>query len=190
MDDYKNSKEGRNVVAKYGDILHKSRPEPSFKHPRMALSNRAKIFSPFAALRGYEEEIAEEKWKQRRVAKRMLSEEESAELSDRLLQVKKSMTVTVRYFKEDVEHPAIPPLGIYETVTGKVDMVDPTFRLIVLYDGSTKVRICFDDLEEVTGGGKKVDRPAAGLELDPCTDGSLFRRAYARVTPLCLDVKG
>ena len=37
---------------------------------------------------------------------------------------------------------------------------------------------------------KKVDRPAAGLELDPCTDGDLLRRAYARVTPLCLDVKG
>ena len=31
---------------------------------------------------------------------------------------------------------------------------------------------------------------AAGLEHDPCTDGDLFRRAYARVTPLCLDVKG
>ena len=69
MDDYKNSKEGRIVAAKYADILHKSRPEPSFKHPRMSLSNRAKIFSPFAALRGYEEEIADEKWKQMRVSK-------------------------------------------------------------------------------------------------------------------------
>ena len=35
-----------------------------------------------------------------------------------------------------------------------------------------------------------MDRPAAGLELDSCTDGNLLRRAYARVTPLCLDVKG
>ena len=35
-----------------------------------------------------------------------------------------------------------------------------------------------------------MDRPAAGLEHDPCTDGDLLRRAYARVTPLCLDVKG
>ena len=26
--------------------------------------------------------------------------------------------------------------------------------------------------------------------LNPCTDGDLLRRAYARVTPLCLDVKG
>lgn len=153
MDDYKKSKEGRNVVAKYGDILHKSRPEPSFKHPRMALSNRAKIFSPFAALRGYEEEIAEEKWKQRRVAKRMLSEEEAAELSDRLLQVKKGMTVTVRYFKEDNVHPSIPQQGTYETATGKVEVIDSTFRLIVLYDECAKVSIHFDDLEEVSGEG-------------------------------------
>ena len=61
MEDYKKSKEGRMVAAKYADILHLSRPEPSFRHPRMARFNRAKIFSPFAALRGYEEGIAEEK---------------------------------------------------------------------------------------------------------------------------------
>ena len=39
-------------------------------------------------------------------------------------------------------------------------------------------------------GVTQVDRPAAGLEHDSCTDGDLLRRAYARVTPLCLDVKG
>ena len=52
MEDFKNTKEGRAVAQKYSDILHLSRPEPPVKHPRMALSNRAKIFSPFAALRG------------------------------------------------------------------------------------------------------------------------------------------
>ena len=29
------------------------------KHPRMSVANRAKIFSPFAALRGHNEKIAE-----------------------------------------------------------------------------------------------------------------------------------
>ena len=52
MADFRNTKEGRNVAQKYADILHLSRPEPPVKYPRMALSNRAKIFSPFAALRG------------------------------------------------------------------------------------------------------------------------------------------
>lgn len=58
--DYKNTPEGRSVQSKYGKILHASRPEPPHNHPRMPMSNRAKIFSPFAALRGYEDEIASE----------------------------------------------------------------------------------------------------------------------------------
>ena len=29
------------------------------KHPRMSIANRAKIFSPFAALRGHNDKIAE-----------------------------------------------------------------------------------------------------------------------------------
>lgn len=153
MDDYKNSKEDKMIATKYADILHKSKPEPSYKHPRMTLSNRAKIFSPFAALRGYEEEIAEEKWKQTRVTKKTLPDEAAAELSDCLLQVKKGMEITVRYFKEDREHPAISPLGTYETITGKVEMIDPVFRQISLNDGCTNVNICFDDLEKVSGEG-------------------------------------
>ena len=46
MTDYKNTPEGKIVAQKYADILPLSRPEPSYKHPRMTLSNRAKIFSP------------------------------------------------------------------------------------------------------------------------------------------------
>ena len=153
MDDYKDTKEGRIVAAKYADILHLSRPEPSIRHPRMSVSNRAKIFSPFAALRGYEEEIAEDKWLQTRVTKKLLSEEEAAELSDCLLQVKKDMVISIRYFKEDTEHPAIPPRGTYETMSGKVEMVDGVFRQITISDGSTKVTVHFDDLEEVSGKG-------------------------------------
>lgn len=55
--DPKNSTE---TTRKYADILHAECPnseESRRKHPRMSLQNRAKIFSPFAALRGYDEEI-------------------------------------------------------------------------------------------------------------------------------------
>ena len=45
--DYKNTPEGRAVQSKYGKILHVSRPEPPHNHPRIPMSNRAKIFSPF-----------------------------------------------------------------------------------------------------------------------------------------------
>ena len=57
---YMTTEGGRRVRQKYADILRMSRPEPPADHPRMSLQNRAKIFSPFAALRGYEEEIADQ----------------------------------------------------------------------------------------------------------------------------------
>ena len=50
---YKNTPEGKIVRQKYADILPLSRPEPI--KPRMTTLNRAKIFSPFSALRGYDE---------------------------------------------------------------------------------------------------------------------------------------
>lgn len=83
--------------------------------------------------------------------KKMLSEEEAAELSDCLLQVKKGMVISIRYFKEDTEHPVIPPQGTYETMSGKVEMIDRVFRQITISDGSTKVTVPFDELEEVSG---------------------------------------
>ena len=101
------------TAAKYADILHLARPNPSHQHPRMLVENRAKIFSPFAALRGYEEEIAEEGWKKTRVSKKELSEEDIDRLSGLLRRIRSGMTVTVRYFQEDTVHPASPPLGSF-----------------------------------------------------------------------------
>ena len=64
MENYKNSKIGRETAQKYGDILEVERPqteESLRKHPRMTLQNRAKIFSPFSPLRGYDEQLAAKK---------------------------------------------------------------------------------------------------------------------------------
>ena len=94
MDDYKNSKEGRIVSQKYADILQMARPEPSAKHPRMSLGSRAKIFSPFAALRGFDDELAEEGAQTLRVPKAELSDEEKAALSARLAALRRGVTVT------------------------------------------------------------------------------------------------
>ena len=79
MENYKNRKIGQETAQKYGDIIEMERPqtEESFrKHPRMTLQNRAKIFSPFAALRGYDEQLAAEKQRTERVTKRILTKEE------------------------------------------------------------------------------------------------------------------
>ena len=61
MKNYKNSKIGRETAQKYGDILEMERPqtEESLRnHPRMTLQKRAKIFSPFSPLLGYDEQLA------------------------------------------------------------------------------------------------------------------------------------
>lgn len=69
MQDYKTTREGRIVSQKYGDILELERPEPSPKHPRMSMVNRAKQFSPFAAPRGYDDELEQERSQFLHVAK-------------------------------------------------------------------------------------------------------------------------
>ena len=49
----------------------------------------------------HDEQLAAKKQRTERVTKRILTEEEMSALSDRLMQVTKGMTITVRYFKED-----------------------------------------------------------------------------------------
>ena len=152
MENHKNSKTGQETARKYADILHMERPqseESLRRHPRMTLQNRAKIFSPFAALRGYDEQLAEEKQRTERVTKRILTEEEMSNLSDRLMQVTKGMTITVRYFVEDTAHPETPPVGNYVTLTGKVESIDPVFRTLQI----EKAVVPFEDLVEVNGEG-------------------------------------
>ncbi len=48
----------------YEDIIDKKRPvhdndDFSIRHPKMSREDRAKIFAPFAALKGYEEALEE-----------------------------------------------------------------------------------------------------------------------------------
>ena len=49
---------------RYDDIINREYPlreHDRIRHPAMPMSERAKIFSPFAALKGYEEAIDEQK---------------------------------------------------------------------------------------------------------------------------------
>ena len=169
MADFKNTKEGRNVAQKYADILHLSRPEPPVKYPRMALSNRAKIFSPFAALRGFDDEISSEGASKLLVE---LSDEEKNDLSDKLLQVKKGMKVVVRYFMKTAES-----TGKYISLTGTVVMIDPVYReLKVMQDSDRKamgiekelpVIIPFGDIIELSGEGITNIEDYLGIEKYP-----------------------
>lgn len=172
MADCKNTKEGRIIAQKYSDILHASRPEPPHKHPRMPITNRAKIFSPFAALRGFDDEISNEGATKLLVKKIELSDEEKNNLSDKLLQVKKGMKITVRYFLHVNE-----TSGRYEDVSGTVVTLDTVFcELKIMPDVAQKAMgiekelatvIPFDDICEITGEGITSIEDYLGIEKYP-----------------------
>ena len=133
MEDYLKTKEAQETARKYADIIHKSRPmsEDSLcKHPRMPLENRAKIFSPFAALRGYEQKIASEGVKKQRVEKQTMSEEETEKLSARLNQIVKGMYLTVIYFQEDLTEQGSSPFGFYQELSGEVEQFDTVGKTV------------------------------------------------------------
>ena len=172
MADFKNTKEGRLVAQKYADILHISRPEPPSKHPRMSITNRAKIFSPFAALRGFDDEISSEGATKLLVKKIELSDEEKNNLSDKLLQVKKGTKIVVRYFVKVTEN-----TGNYMSLTGTVVMIDPIYRELKVMQGSDKktvgiekempVVIPFDDISDLAGEGITSIEDYLGIEKYP-----------------------
>ncbi len=120
---------------KYKDIIDKSwddNPEFFRKHPRMALEDRAKIFAPFAALRGHSSRLQEEVGKLKRTSRPELSEEELEILSAKMTQVQKGMQVTITCFMPDN---AEDDLGYCIVVAGEVDAPDPGRRVLRIRTG-------------------------------------------------------
>lgn len=142
----------------YGELIYSgppNNPDLYRKHPRMSLENSAKIFSPFAALRGHGDRILGENDNLLREVRHQLSEEDAEVLSDKLLQVQKGMEITVVYFVPDITD---PDLGNYEELTGKVMQIDPVYRHIKItgnIEGNKQVDtvVKFDDLLNVRGEG-------------------------------------
>ncbi len=158
------------VETKYRSAIFRERPqhaprdEFSIRHPKMPLSKRAKIFSPFAALTGFEEVIDAKL--ERYVEKRELNEEEQAAL-DRALAELYERTRTPRAAREaviasviwylpcpDEQHEAYGLRGTYETLSGRVWKVDPvltkTLRIgdtVIEFAGIAEIRI-LDDIKE------------------------------------------
>ena len=142
---------------KYASILHLSRPasEDSLrKHPRMSLGDRAKIFSPFAALQGHSGVIMQEAGKTLLTEKILLSEEELSKLSDQLSLVQKGMSLSVLYFqREQNEGSTGSSLGRYVFLEGTVLRVDPVDEILILSpseDPETSVIIPMNDLSQLS----------------------------------------
>lgn len=103
---------------------------------KMPVSERAKQFMPFAALKGFPEALAQIEQAHTATAKKELSEEMAAELNDSLLSLHLGCQAAIRYYKAGHEH----------QITGIVTKLDATFRYL-LVDGT--LRIAFDDLLQV-----------------------------------------
>lgn len=131
------------VDFKYKSVVERGKPEPSRRHPLMDAGQRAKIFAPFAALRGFDQAILSKdvQYEERR----LLSNDERNELNRRLnilhdltfngrtaRENKPVATVTYYVTCDDRNSEAYGMLGSYSTVTDivwNVDTVGKSLRI-------------------------------------------------------------
>ncbi len=131
----------------YDDIIHLQRPL-SKKHPPMPMAKRAAQFLPFAALTGFEGEIAEAARLTEEA--RSLGEDALVALDEQLSLLRQRMgeqpAVSVVRFVPDERKAG----GRYETVTGRLRRLDEANRVLILTDG---LRIDLDTIAELTVEG-------------------------------------
>lgn len=126
-------------MGRYDDIINHPH-HVSTVHPPMAMINRAAQFSPFAALTGYDDAIAETA--RLTDLKIELTEDERNEISRRLELVQDGGCVGITHFVADTRKAG----GRYITEKVEIKQVLPTERVIRLKDGR---RIRMDDVLEV-----------------------------------------
>ncbi len=116
----------------YQDIIGLSRPASD--RPRMPRGNRAKIFSPFAALKGYDSAV---KSRERpRMNKPEPSEEQKEILNNKLRRLEKGQTVVVRYFFPEPGPDGSGGMadGVCRSAEGVVKKIDVPFQRLVIGD--------------------------------------------------------
>ena len=115
------------MSGKYDDIIGLPHPTSS-KHPRMPISERAAIFSPFAAL-AETARLTDQKIE--------LDEDTKAELDRKqavlLEHIGEQPEVTVTWFQSDERKDG----GAYVTVTGRLKKIDEVGRTLTLLDGTS-----------------------------------------------------
>ena len=122
------------MSGKYDDIIGLPHPT-SARHPRMPISDRAAIFSPFAALSGHSAALAETA--RLTDQKIELDEDTKAELDRKqavlLEHIGEQPEVTVTWFQSDERKDG----GAYVTVTGRLKKIDEVGRTLTLLDGTS-----------------------------------------------------
>jgi hypothetical protein len=148
---------------KYAAAYYRCRPKHercddfSIRHPQMPTGKRAKIFSPFAALRGFDEAIDDKK--KTYIDKIELNEEAQNVLNQKLVHLNE-LTRNLRIAREnrviasvtyyvpcsDEFHEAYGCRGSYETVKGIIWKVDPLLtRTLTVGD----LEIEFSDISDI-----------------------------------------
>lgn len=126
----------------YRDMIHLSRPIS--RHPKMSVENRAKLFTPFSALRGFDIEILTKEQDRLLVSRVMLGSDQQELIRRRLNDLLSGQRVTVTYFRMVKELEGIS-LGEYVTQTGKVRRVDVFYQVLVVDSGV----VAFEDIREL-----------------------------------------
>lgn len=121
------------AATSYQDIIHLSRPFSN--HPKMAIANRAKLFTPFAALRGFDIEILTQEQDRLLMPQISLASDREEEIYRLLNGLHQGDWATVTYFVP-VKHIAQQLLGEYTVVSGEVKRVDDVEQLLVLEGAS------------------------------------------------------
>lgn len=117
------------TLTAYQDILYCSRPVS--RHPKMSIENRAKLFTPFSALRGFDIEILTQEQDRLLMPQISLASDREEEIYRVLNGLHQGDWATVTYFVP-VKHIAQQLLGEYTVVSGEVKRVDDVEQLLVL----------------------------------------------------------
>ena len=121
------------TLSAYQDILHQQRPLS--RHPKMSVENRAKLFTPFSALRGFDIEILTTEQDRLLMPQISLASDQEEEIYRLLNGLHQGNWATVTYFVP-VKHIAGQLLGEYTVVCGEVKRVDDVEQLLVLEGAS------------------------------------------------------
>ena len=128
----------------YDDIKHLTRPQYDDLHP-MSMHDRAAQFSPFAALVGYDDAVAETA--RLTDSRAVLTEDEMSELNANLNRLLDSLDerpqISVTYFVPDEKKSG----GKYVEKLGVVRIYDSYSQELVFTDG---VRIAVADMSALT----------------------------------------
>lgn len=146
--------EGTVLSHDYDDIIDLPYPQNDWnflmRHPRMSVENRAKIFSPFAALRGHSAVIAETAAKKLTVRQDDLFEDSRQELDEKLNQLANDFQkgcrpeISIVYFEQDNGMEA--GIGCYKRLDGILTKFDFHERMIQV----VKTKIRWDCIQNIT----------------------------------------